>query len=170
MNKILKAFSLIELMVVIAIISVLAAIALPAYNVYVTKSKIASLIPVMESLKVASVQYFDKHRTWPTSNIDIGVATTDSLDSDLITSFSVCPTGCFGAVGVNDYDGDFGYYIRIDPTKLSLPAAATNPTLIFNAIEDAGVFTWYCTTDSITYSAANNISAIYLPSGCVSPD
>lgn len=166
----IRGFSLIELMVVIAIVAVLSAIAVPAYRVFSTKARIASAVKMLNNLKAASVSYYNKNGAWPSSITQLGVANTDSLDTTLITSVDVCPTGCLGAIGTFDYSGQYGVYFRLNPAQLNLPATATNPTLVFTAVENDGTVTWTCTTDAFVFSAAQNIAAQYLPKGCVSPD
>ena len=53
MNKIQKGFTLIELMIVIAIVAILAAIALPAYQDYATRAKVSEVVIMMEPAKLA---------------------------------------------------------------------------------------------------------------------
>jgi type IV pilus assembly protein PilA len=53
MKSVQKGFTLIELMIVVAIIGILAAVALPAYQDYTKKAKIASALTAADSLKTA---------------------------------------------------------------------------------------------------------------------
>lgn len=62
-----KAFSLIELMVVIAIIAIVAAAALPAYRDYVIRAKISQAFDYMNKFKDQLVLHYQKHGAWPTS-------------------------------------------------------------------------------------------------------
>ncbi len=169
-KQVFRGFSLIELLVVIAIIGTLSAIAIPGYKTYSTKAKIDSLLPKMDSLKATASQYYEKHGSWPTTIQDLGFSTSNDLDTTLVTSFNVCATGCAGTTAVHDYSGDFGIFLRLDPTQLNLPATSTTPTLVFNANVNSGISSWYCTTVSATSSVAQNIPAAFLPTGCVSPD
>jgi type IV pilus assembly protein PilE len=57
-------FSLIELMIVVAIIAILAAIAVPIYSTYVTRSKLTEAHNNLSALRVQMEQYFQDNRTY----------------------------------------------------------------------------------------------------------
>jgi len=59
-----SGFSLIELMIVVAIIGVLAAIALPNYNEYITRSKITEAVSGLSDMRVKMEQFFQDNRTY----------------------------------------------------------------------------------------------------------
>ena len=67
-----RGFSLIELMIVVAIIGILVAIALPQYQNYQIRSKVTAALSVTEGVKRALEVYYVDHGRWPVSNIDVG--------------------------------------------------------------------------------------------------
>jgi type IV pilus assembly protein PilE len=62
--KLQKGFTLVEMMIVAAIVGILAAVAIPAYNNYVRRGKIAEATTNLSSLRVSMEQYYQDNRTY----------------------------------------------------------------------------------------------------------
>ncbi|HEZ6493328.1 TPA: pilin, partial [Neisseria meningitidis] len=76
MNTLQKGFTLIELMIVIAIVGILAAVALPAYQDYTARAQVSEAILLAEGQKSAVTEYYLNHGEWPANNSSAGVAST----------------------------------------------------------------------------------------------
>ncbi|HFA4769291.1 TPA: pilin, partial [Neisseria gonorrhoeae] len=78
MNTLQKGFTLIELMIVIAIVGILAAVALPAYQDYTARAQVSEAILLAEGQKSAVTEYYLNHGEWPANNTSAGVASPPS--------------------------------------------------------------------------------------------
>ncbi|ENX0106943.1 pilin, partial [Neisseria gonorrhoeae] len=78
MNTLQKGFTLIELMIVIAIVGILAAVALPAYQDYTARAQVSEAILLAEGQKSAVTEYYLNHGEWPENNGAAGVASPAS--------------------------------------------------------------------------------------------
>ncbi|ENV7312918.1 pilin, partial [Neisseria gonorrhoeae] len=76
MNTLQKGFTLIELMIVIAIVGILAAVALPAYQDYTARAQVSEAILLAEGQKSAVTEYYLNNGEWPKDNASAGVAST----------------------------------------------------------------------------------------------
>ena len=76
MNKAHRGFTLIELMIVVAIIGILAAIAIPAYQDYVIRSQVSEGLTLASSVKASVSEFYADRGTWPT---DLGTGGTGDL-------------------------------------------------------------------------------------------
>ncbi|ENY1442874.1 pilin, partial [Neisseria gonorrhoeae] len=76
MNTLQKGFTLIELMIVIAIVGILAAVALPAYQDYTARAQVSEAILLAEGQKSAVTEYYLNNGIWPENNGDAGVASS----------------------------------------------------------------------------------------------
>ena len=79
MNKVQKGFTLIELMIVVAIIGILAAIAIPAYNDFTIRSKVTEVVNMVGVCKTSVAEYFQSKGTLPADAKEAGCSNTDSL-------------------------------------------------------------------------------------------
>ena len=87
MKSIQKGFTLIELMIVVAIIGILAAIALPAYQDYTIRSQVAEGPVVAEGLKTAVAESYASNGTWAANNAALGY--TNPVGGSYISDVSI---------------------------------------------------------------------------------
>ena len=66
-----QGFTLIELMIVVAVIAVLAAIAIPQYQNYLIRAQVSEAMVLADGLKTPLTEYYDAHGTWPENAPDI---------------------------------------------------------------------------------------------------
>lgn len=88
-----RGFTLIELMIVVAIIAVLAAIALPAYQDYMARAQVAEGIGLATGAKLAIATYYGERGEFPADNATAGMAPAASVSGRNISSVSVDSTG-----------------------------------------------------------------------------
>lgn len=89
MKKMQSGFTLIELMIVVAIIGILAAIALPAYQDYTKRSNVTEGLSLAGGVKTAVAEYYSSEGTWPGSNADAGLESAASIKGNAVTSVGV---------------------------------------------------------------------------------
>ncbi|MBH2161810.1 pilin [Neisseria meningitidis] len=158
MNTLQKGFTLIELMIVIAIVGILAAVALPAYQDYTARAQVSEAILLAEGQKSAVTEYYLNHGEWPSNNTSAGVATSTDIKGKYVKEVKVANgviTATMLSTGVNK---------EIQGKKLSLWAK-----------RQAGSVKWFCgqpvtraaaTDADVTADSGNEIDTKHLPSTC----
>ncbi|HFB0796258.1 TPA: pilin, partial [Neisseria gonorrhoeae] len=104
MNTLQKGFTLIELMIVIAIVGILAAVALPAYQDYTARAQVSEAILLAEGQKSAVTEYYLNHGEWPADNGAAGVASSDKIKGKYVQKVEVAKgvvTAQMASTGVN---------------------------------------------------------------------
>ncbi|WP_341236237.1 pilin [uncultured Limnobacter sp.] len=143
-SKISKGFTLIELMIGIAIIGVLSAIAIPAFQDYLNRSKVTELINLAQACKTGIVEFAASTSKWPTNGAQAGcqTGTGTAISSKYADNLIVRNNGVievsFKAKEVADSIVD-GHYIRLRPV---LANGTTNQTDATQPISQ-----WRCLTN-----------------------
>ena len=134
-----KGFTLIELMIVVAIIGILAAIAIPAYQDYTTRAKVTEGLSMADAAKSSVADYFNANNAMPADAAKAGVV---SQATDIVKGLSIA-NGIisveFKAIASGVTDGD---KIVFTPTVTS-----------------SGAITWDCVT-------GDTLAAKYRPANC----
>ncbi|EPT3720071.1 pilin [Neisseria gonorrhoeae] len=139
MNTLQKGFTLIELMIVIAIVGILAAVALPAYQDYTARAQVSEAILLAEGQKSAVTEYYLNNGEWPENNTSAGVASATDIKGKYVKEVEVkngVVTAEMASTGVNK---------EIQGKKLSLWAKR----------EDGSV-KWFCGRPVTRTKAAND--------------
>lgn len=156
MKKAQSGFTLIELMIVIAIVGILAAIALPAYQDYTVRAKMSEPMAALAEAKTTVAEFYTTRGYFPSSATEAGI--NSNPDKEIVASLLYSPSGSYDGIitatvqsgiipGVNDAVHGFSLSAR---TKAD------------------GSIQWVCKYDVVASggTALSADQAKYVPSNC----
>jgi len=88
-KQVQKGFTLIELMIVVAIIGILASIALPAYQDYTKRAHVTEGLSLASGAKTAVAEYYSTKASWPADNAAAGLADATDISGTAVTQVEV---------------------------------------------------------------------------------
>ena len=135
-----RGFTLIELMIVVAIIAILAAIALPAYQDYLARSQVAESLSLSRGAQIAVAEYYSERGVAPLNNADAGLAEPASISGSYVTS-----------VSLGNGDGTISILFGNEASS-----KITGQSLVMEMSAGSGSLNWNC----------GGIDEKYLPSVC----
>ena len=89
MKKVQQGFTLIELMIVVAIIGILAAIAIPAYQDYTIRAQVSEGLNLAAASKAAVTEYFQDRGAFPTDNTQAGLSAANTIIGNYVDQVTV---------------------------------------------------------------------------------
>lgn len=145
-SSVQKGFTLIELMIVIAIIGILAAIAIPAYQDYTIRAQVSEGLNLAASAKTANWDFYTTFGHYPANDTS---ANLPVLSGNYVSSVTT-------AAGL----------IKIEYGKGARPEIQGKVLYLSGSFGSGGSLTWKCTTAPKGTPDASGVSATYLPSSC----
>jgi type IV pilus assembly protein PilA len=161
MKTVQKGFTLIELMIVVAIIGILAAIAIPAYQDYTIRSQVMEGMNLASDMKATVAEFRANRGAWPTTVAQMGLAAWTDKSGKYVSQIAVSANGGLDIT----YSGSQANAANLSGRILSL-----RPGL--NVANDV---IWVCgnrappSTPGVTAPTATNATTVldkYLPSEC----
>jgi type IV pilus assembly protein PilA len=155
-----QGFTLIELMIVIAIVGVLASLATSILTDYTTRAKLAEVMVVTRSIKLAQEEYYHTNRQFGVSVTSLGgdlpIPYGTAYATDLIRIINP-------AIGTPGYRGSI--LVELKYTSQGVPAEIADKTVLLKPEATGGTIRWTCPAVSI--GGMTPVPAKYLPKACL---
>ena len=148
MKKVQQGFTLIELMIVVAIIGILAAIAIPAYQDYTIRAQVSEGLNLSAAAKAAVTEYFQDRGVYPTDNTEAGLSAAGTIQGNYVKSVTVTKTGLINML-----------YSKVAPQEAN--TSIDTAVLTLSPVTNAGSVDWNCNGGNILKTNPQ-----WLPAAC----
>jgi type IV pilus assembly protein PilA len=149
MKNVQKGFTLIELMIVVAIIAILAAIAIPQYQNYIIRTQVSEGMNLADGAKTAVSEFYNNKGKYPPSNVSAGLATNTSVNGKYVSSVDTASGPIVALFGKESNSKISGSQIVLSP------------------YDNGGSIAWNCKASATTVNGKKtNVPDAYLPTAC----
>jgi type IV pilus assembly protein PilA len=153
-----KGFTLIELMIVVAIIGILAAIAIPAYQDYLIRSQVSEGLTMAAAAKASVAEFYANRGEWPADNSEAGLGNPSTIEGKYVNSIEV------DGGGITVTFGNEANATNLATETVGLqPGASANGDVIWKCGNSDDPSGWGADVGS---DASTSVLGKYLPSSC----
>jgi type IV pilus assembly protein PilA len=167
-----QGFTLIELMIVVAIIGILAAVAIPAYQDYTMRTKVSEIVGLASASKTNLYDYYTSEGEFPN---ETGVTSTTATETSVESSLSSLELAELTGSATYTYDNADAAYIEVVIANANTDLTGDSVIFIFDASGSGGL-EMYCSEDAADGTTTTGLSAAisftsyadekFLPSSC----